>query len=281
MTSHQEAFAIVQNLAGELSKGQVDLPSLPVVVMRMRNELAESGFDVPRLAHLAATEPVLAGSILTMANSVACRRAGAETLDLKVAITRIGADKVQALAWRFAMRQLKQNSDLGACRELLEQEWSLGLRIAAASYLIAERSGEVNPDEALVVGLIHNVGRIYLLSRADAYPALFDSPEVLAELLDRWHVSIGQAIIESWRLPEVAVEAVANQAEEDDARHGSLTYVLRIALALASSAEPPAPEELEAVAQWRACRALKLEADDLAAIAAGHEATRLELGLTD
>lgn len=281
MTNNQEAFAIVQNLAAELSKGQVDLPSLPVVVMRMRNELAESGFDVPRLAHLAATEPVLAGSILTMANSVACRRSGSETLDLKVAITRIGADKVQALAWRFAMRQLKQNSDLGASRELLEQEWALGLRIAAACYLVAERSGQVNPDEALVVGLIHNVGRIYLLSRADDHPALFESPEVLAELLDMWHVSIGQAIVESWNLPEVAIEALVAQAEEDDTRHGALAYVLRIALALAAQSEAPTAEELQAVAQWRACRALKLEAEDLAKIAAGHEATRLELGLTD
>ncbi|NGP53869.1 HDOD domain-containing protein [Thioalkalivibrio sp. XN8] len=281
MTSHQEAFAIVQNLAGELSKGQVELPSLPVVVMRLRNELAQSGFDVPRLAHLAATEPVLAGSILTMANSVACRRAGSETLDLKIAITRIGADKVQALAWRFAMRQLKQNSDLGACRDLLEEEWSLGLRIAAACHLIAERSGDINPDEALVVGLIHNVGRIYLLSRADAHPALFESPAVLSELLDMWHVSIGQAIVESWHLPEVAVEAVAAQADEDDGRHGSLTYVLRIALALAASTEVPTPEELEAVAQWRACRTLKLDAGDLGAIAEGHETTRVELGLID
>ncbi len=281
MTNHQDAFAIVQKLAAELSSGQVELPSLPRAVVRLRNELAKPGFDVPRLAKLAATEPALAGSILTMANSVALRRAGSETLDLKVAIPRIGADKVQALALRFAMRQLKSSQDLGRARKLLEREWALGLRVAATCYMVAERSKDLNPDEALIIGLIHNVGRIYLLSRADEHPALFDSPQILMELVDSWHSSVAQAIVESWGLPEEAAEAVAVQAEEDGAPHGLLTYVLRIALALTGVLKAPSTESLDELAQWRSCRALKLSAADLAAIRDGHEATRLNLGLTD
>ena len=282
MTSHQDAFAIVQNLAAELSGGQVKLPSLPRAVVRLRNELAKPGFDVPRLAKLAATEPALAGAILRMANSVACRRAGSETLDLKVAIPRIGADKVQALALRFAVQQLQGSQQLGRAKSLLEREWALGLRVAATCYMVAERSKGVNPDEALIIGLVHNVGRIYLLSRADEHPRLFDSPQVLVELVDSWHPSVGQAIVESWDLPEEAAEAVAVQAEEDGLPHGLLSYVLRMALALTSqSKEALTPQVLEGLAQWRACRALKLSAADLAAIRDGHETTRLELGLTD
>lgn len=281
MTNHQEAFAIVQKLAAELSAGQVELPSLPRAVVRLRNELAKPGFDVPRLSKLAATEPALAGSILTMANSVALRRAGSETLDLKVAIPRIGADKVQALALRFAMRQLKSGQDLGRGRKLLEREWSLGLRVAATCHMVAERSKDINPDEALIIGLIHNVGRIYLLSRADEHPVLFDSPEILMDLVDSWHTSVAQAIVESWGLPEDAAEAVAAQTEEDGSPHGLLTYVLRIALALTATGAAPTGEALQAMAQWRSCRALKLAAADLAAIREGHEAARLNLGLTD
>lgn len=281
MNGYEESFAIVQNLAAELSAGNIELPSLPWVVVKIRNDLAQHGFDVPRLARLVVKEPALAGSVLNMANSVTYRRAGKETLDLKVAIPRIGGDRVQAMALRFAMRQLQQNVNLGPSKALLEKQWELGLRIAATSYLVAERSKQVNPDEALIVGLIHNVGRIYLLSRADAHPALFDSPESLMELVSNWHPQVGHAIVESWGLPEVAVEAVALQAEDDDIRRGPLTYVLRIALAVGELDDSPDPEQVEALAQWRACRALKLEARDIAAIAASQEATRLDLGLTD
>ncbi len=281
MNGYEEAFAIVQNLAAELSAGNLELPSLPVVVMQIRNDLAQHGFDVPRLARLVAKEPALASSVLNMANSVTYRRAGSETLDLKVAIPRIGGDRVQAMALRFAMRQLQQNVKLGRSKALLEKQWELGLRIAATCYLVAQSSGQVNPDEAMVVGLIHNVGRIYLLSRADAHPALFDSPESLMELVNNWHPQVGHAIVESWGLPEIAVEAVALQAEDDDIRRGPLTYVLRIALAVAELEPSAEPERTESLAQWRECRALKLSARDIAAIADNQEATRLDLGLTD
>jgi len=281
MNGYEEAFAIVQNLAAELSAGNLELPSLPLVVVQIRNDLAQHGFDVPRLARLVAKEPALASSVLNMANSVTYRRAGSETLDLKVAIPRIGGDRVQAMALRFAMRQLQQNVKLGRSKALLEKQWELGLRIAATCYLVAESSGQVNPDEAMVVGLIHNVGRIYLLSRADAHPALFDSPESLMELVDNWHPQVGHAIVETWGLPEIAVEAVALQAEDDDIRRGPLTYVLRIALAVAELEPSAEPAQTESLAQWRECRALKLSARDIAAIADNQEATRLDLGLTD
>jgi HD-like signal output (HDOD) protein len=281
MTAHQDAFVIVQKLAAELSSGEVQLPSLPRAVVRLRKELAKPGFDTTELASLAATEPALAGSILTMANSVACRRAGRETLDLKVAIPRIGADKVQALTMRFAVRQLQEDRDLGRSRALLEREWALGLRVAATCYMVAERSRQLNPDEGLIIGLIHNVGRIYLLSRADDHPTLFDSPEALMGLVNSWHASVGKAIVESWGLPDEAVEAVGAQSEEDSGPHRYLVDVLRVALALSEMAEPPAAEVLQRLAGGRSCRVLRLVEADLAAIWDGREATRLSLGLLD
>jgi HD-like signal output (HDOD) protein len=281
MAAHSEAFAIVQKLAAELSGGQVELPSLPQAIVRLRNELAKPGFDVQKLAQLAATEPALAGSILTMANSAACRRAGRETLELKVAIPRIGADKVQALAMRFAVRQLQGNRHLGRSKALLEREWAHGLRVAAICYMIAERSRQLNPDEAMIIGLIHNVGRIYLLSRADDYPTLFDSQEILMDLVNSWHASVAKAIVESWGLPAAAVEAVGVQSEEDSGPRGFMSDVLRLALALGEMTEQPTAEVFQQMASGRSCRGLRLAAADLAAIWEGHEETRLSLGLTD
>ncbi len=207
----QQAFSLVESLAQELSAKDLRLPSLPEVVVRIRNALANPDFHIDQLARIVGTEPALVGTILTMANSSAFRRTGKETTDLRVAISRVGAGMVQTAATTFALRQLRASAEFKAAEPLLAPEWQRTGRAAAAAYLVAQASGAVKPDEALVVGLIHNIGRIYLLSRAPQYPELFSSPDDLAELVDQWHAEVGKAIVESWSLPADVAEAVGRQ----------------------------------------------------------------------
>lgn len=281
MNSSSEAFALVKDLAAELSSGELRLPSLPRVVIRLRNELSNPEFDAARLAQLIASEPALAGSVLTMANSALFRRSGKETMDLQVAISRIGSGKVQMLAMRFALRQLRDSDTFKRIEHLLEPEWEASLNVATACYLLASASGEANPDEALILGLLHNIGRIYLFSRAETYPQLFASPNDLNQLADQWHTNVGRAIVESWKLPEAVVEAVARQEDEDDGPPcGVMTEHLIAGLGLAALESEPADEALAALSRRRPVRGLRLGPDKLAELAAARDSTRHSLGLT-
>lgn len=282
MTSNETAFELLQKFADELSGGDLQLPSLPRAVARLQEELTKPDFDVPKLATLAVTEPALAGSILNMANSAALRCSGTETLDLKVAIARIGADKVRALAMRFAMRQLNNQVTDPRSRRLLEHEWARSSSVATLCHLVAERSRAANPDEALVVGLVHNVGRIYLYSRVDRYPALFESSAALEGLVGSWHASAACAIIESWGLPAEAAEAVAQQEVPDDGqRFGQMTNVLRQSLALWHLGRSFSVDAVEALAADRSSRLLGLDAEALTIIVNSLANARRTLGLPD
>lgn len=300
--TQQQAFSLVQSLASELSDGDLRLPSLPEVAVRLRNALSTPDFSVDQLARLIGSEPALVGSILTMANSTAFRRSGKETTDLKVAISRIGAGMVQTAATAFALRQLRDSADFKRVEHLLAPEWRRAARTAAACYLVAQMSRVTKPDEALVVGLIHNIGRIYLYSRAPQYPSLFASKDELEELVAGWHANVGKAIVESWNLPEEVSEAVARQdgadtspvAEADDgdaadpdaraaaeaaARALTMTDVLTLAIAIAAVDNESLPDSLDTLAARPDCARLKLSRDQLAQIAAEREPLRQSLGL--
>ena len=86
------------------------------------------------------------------------------------------------------------------------------------------------------MGLIHNIGRIYLLSRAPTYPELFASPEAIAQTLGSWHSGVAKAIVEFWHLPPETALAVELQDEIDnDPDRHPMVAVLTVAIALRRS----------------------------------------------
>jgi len=284
MSEPQEhGFTLVSGLASELSKGEIKLPSLPEAVVGIRNALSQPDYTVDQLSRIITSEPTLVGTILTMANSVAFRRSGSETTDLKIAISRIGTGMVQTAATTFALRQLRESAEFQAVEHLLAPEWKRSGLTAAAAYLIAQKTRQAKPDEALIVGLIHNVGRIYLYSRAPKYPELFASKEDTEQLLSSWHAAVGKAIVEFWNLPDEAAEAVEHQDEIDDDPESArpvMASILTAAIAIAGIGAEPTPEETVALAQRPDFKRLSLREELIIKLAAERDTMRQELGLT-
>ena len=279
--SQEQGFSLVSGLAAELSGDKLKLPSLPEVVIRIRNALAQPEFTVEELARLITPEPALVGSILTMANSVAFKRSGNETSDIKIAISRIGAGMVQTAATTFALRQLKESEEFKGIEHLLEPEWRKSGQTAAAAYLVAQKFRKVKPDEALVVGLIHNIGRIYLYSRAPQYPELFASESDVETLLDSWHTSIAKAIVEYWNLPDEIALAVEQQDEISEAEECTpIVDVLTAGIAIRALADEPTPEEMESLANRFDFLRLGLGERRIAELVAEREDCRQQLGLS-
>lgn len=274
-----EAFSLVEELAAELSEGRLKLPSLPEAVIRLRNELSSPSFSVERVSRIIATEPVFVGAILRVANSPSFLRSGNETMSLNVAISRIGARRVQMVATLFALRQLRNNVAFQPVKRLVAPEWQRAAQTAAACYLIAELCGAAEPDEALIVGLIHNIGRIYLFSRTQRYPGLFACPADVDEIVARWHTSIGRAIVESWNLPEETAEAVERQHELDGGHRPAMLNVLTVAMALATLLDPPPADAIEALQRRSDSERLELTATQLEDVVARRESLRESFGL--
>jgi HD-like signal output (HDOD) protein len=97
----------------------------------------------------------------------------------------------------------------------------------------------INCDEALFAGVVHDIGRFYLLSRVAKYPELQGEPVELASLVDAWHPAVGHAILVSLGAPDAVSEAV-NRHEDDDVRvpPKDLCDVLNIANRVSHSPNP-------------------------------------------
>jgi HD-like signal output (HDOD) protein len=227
-------FSFVKGLAAELSQGQVELPSVPDIVIRLQQTLSDDNVTNEVVVRVVGSEPMLAGKLLTLANSVALNTSGRKIADLRTAVARVGFNIVRSAALSFAMEQLRKASEFRHLESQLDVLWKNSVQIAAMCHVIARRFSSLNGDTALLAGLMHNVGRIYILTRASKYPTLTADPLTFNSIVRDWHANVAKALLENWRVAEEIVEAVAGYEDLDREARGpvTLTDVLSLAMLL-------------------------------------------------
>lgn len=227
-------FGFVKALAAELSKGQVDLPSVPEVVVKLQRVLSDENASNDTVVLVVSSEPMLAAKLMTMANSAALNPSERKIADLRTAVARVGFNIVRSAALSFAVEQLRKSAEFQHLMPQLDALWKNSVQIAALSHVIARRFTSLNGDTALLAGLMHNVGRIYIMTRASQFPALIADPLTYNSITRDWHVNVARAVLENWRMPEEIVEAVAGHEDLDRELRGpvTLTDVLSLATQL-------------------------------------------------
>jgi len=238
---HAQAFEFVTVLAAELSSGKIDLPSFPDVAMRVRRALGDDKTTVEQIVRIVGSEPALAARLLKMANSAALNRSGKQVTDLRTAIARMGYNMVRSAAISFAMAQIRASAGLKGLEKPLHELWRTSTYVAAFCYVLAKNHSRRNPDEAFLAGLLHGVGRLYILTRTPQFPQLLGDPESLADTMRDWHSEVAKAILENWDMSEELIQAVTDQ--DDIAREhpdpADLSDILIVAALMTTYVDHP------------------------------------------
>jgi HD-like signal output (HDOD) protein len=241
-SQHALAFEFVAALAAELSSRKIDLPSFPDVAIRVRRALGDEKTTIDQIVRIVGSEPALAARLLKMSNSAALNRSGRQVLELRTAIARMGYNMVRSAAISFAMAQIRASSGLKGLEKPLEELWRVSTYVAAFCYVLGKNHTSRNPDEAFLAGLLHGVGRLYILTRTPRFPALLGDAAALDEIMRNWHANIAKAVLENWELNEELVQAVAEQDDSGRAHDGpaDLTDILICANMMAAYIDHPA-----------------------------------------
>ncbi len=251
-------FTFVNTLATDISTGEFKLPSWLEIVVQIKRVLESGHCPVEQLVRLIGSEPVLAARLLKDLNSDLLH--GRELIkDLRTAVNRLGCNTAQSVAIALATEQSSHGRVLRPLKPYLAELWQHSVQVAAIAYILAKQYTKISPDEAHLAGLLHDVGKLYVLMRIQDNPVLFDNERALQEIMDAWHTTIGAAIIESWKFSEELAAAVRDHELYDleGVRTPNLTDVVSVANLLANqqNAEPRNQVDLKKIP---ACRRLRL-----------------------
>jgi HD-like signal output (HDOD) protein len=153
----------------------------------------------------------------------------------------MGYNMVRSASMSFAMAQIRKTNQLEAAQPYLEGLWERSTLVASIAYVLARRCTKINPDEALLTGILHGIGKLYVLTRVADHPELFHSKSTLEEIIRDWHAQIGRSILEHWGFSEDLVAAVGDQddPDRDGVAIADLGDVLAVAILMASFDSDP------------------------------------------
>jgi HD-like signal output (HDOD) protein len=264
-----EVTRLVEALTVELAAEKIDLPSFPDVATRVRRALTNDEVDVEQVVKIVSSEPALAARLMQLANSAALNPGNRRLTDLRTAVSRIGFNMARSAAIAFAMSQLRRAEAYKGVAVPLAELWEHSTHVAAMSHVVAKRFTRLNSDMAMLGGLLQDVGKLYLLTRAVRYPNVLADAGSYQRLVAEWHARLARAILHNWELPEDLITAVCNADDMQREHEGltDLTDVLAVSNALASLGADPLPGQMLFL-DMPAARRMKLDAAACSAVLA-------------
>lgn len=227
------------------------LPAMPQVLLKLLALCRSDSAAIADYADLVAKDAGMAGRILSVANSSAFHR-GNQRIGLEQSLMMLGVDTIKTLVIGESVAQVF-NVFSQRCAADLNDFWWHSLTTAVMARELATRLSYVHAEEAYLAGLLHDVGRLALLSTAPKeYGKHFKAPdddslcEIEKSSLHITHTEAGAWMIERWRLDSFLADSVLyhhEPARQLEAAHPLVRIVLLANRLALENPESPAVAE--------------------------------------
>ncbi len=226
----QKIEQFTQQVQDAVATEQLLLPSLPEVALKVRDACEQDETSAQNIADLISQDPALCVRLLQVANSSLYRTRTA-TDNLNMAITRLGLKLVKDLIMSLALKQLYRASS-AIMQEHFNELWLASAKTAAISRLLASNIEGINPEQAMLAGLTHNIGALPILMLAENDEDLFDDTVSLCKIVRKMQGDVGAYIFKAWHFPDYMSDVAKNCYQFERQHEGSPDYIDVVQVAL-------------------------------------------------
>jgi len=202
VTMQQSIIEIFEYLATK----DIQLPIFDRTSLLIQDEMAKDEPDTQAIESLIVKDQTLTGQVLKVANS-SFYKGLAEITTVRNAIVRLGIKEVSNIVTLVVHRgYFKSQNPL--LRQRMNALWQHSVACAMGAKWLAEKGGfDVPPSEAFFAGLLHDVGKLFIITVLEKLKKAKDlqclpSEALMDEILTTLHGKHGYAIMHNWNLPE-------------------------------------------------------------------------------
>ena len=189
--------------------GKLVLPSLPDIAFKLKDAMRKDiGIDeVVKILHI---DPPIVTKLIQVASSP-LYDTGTPVSNCHEAISRIGLDATRNLVMSISLKQLFNCKDRNLIKNM-QVLWKNSLYVSSLSFVLAQECGGVKPEDAMLAGLIADIGAIPLLNFAEQFPDEYRSFEELESSLPFLRAPVGSLVLHTLGFSE-QLSQIPRQAE--------------------------------------------------------------------
>jgi HD-like signal output (HDOD) protein len=203
MEAQSSLVGMIENYAGA---DKIKLPAFNAIALRIQKEVAQEAPDSRLVERLIISDQSLTGEVLRVSNS-SFYRGLAQVVTVRDAIIRLGTKEVSNIVTLVAL-QHNFESQNPVVNQIMKKLWGHSVASAiGASWLAKQTGNEGLSHEAFIAGLLHDVGKLYVLKVMDGMVAAGDiegapSDRVMDEVMTGLHTEHGFSLMRQWNLPD-------------------------------------------------------------------------------
>lgn len=216
------AEKVQQDLIQAIENDDLVLPTLPEVALRVREAAEDPNIGIPELSKVIGNDAALSARIIKVVNSPLLRTSK-EITDLQMAVGRLGVNYTCNLATGLAMEQMFQATTDVVDRKMREV-WKKSTEIAGICHVLCKHYSRLQPDQATLAGLVHQIGILPILTYAEEHNELLADAISLNHVIEKIHPIIGEKILRTWDFHE-ALAVVPGQHLDFTRNSPTVDYV--------------------------------------------------------
>ena len=209
---------IVDELSREMERNEFVLPAMPAWAANVLRLLDNIALSAGKVASAVTPDPAFVALLLKTANG-AFYASMPKVDNINIAVARVGYEKLRNLVISISIAELSI-IEKPALKKHLAKFRDHGREVAAICYVLAKSQQHLTQDQAMLAGLIHDIGKLPLLLYMEGKNLPVDG-EAITTVMPKYSALVGERLLKRWKFPPDLVEVP--RAHEDIHRNTAST----------------------------------------------------------
>jgi HD-like signal output (HDOD) protein len=196
---------LTYDIYNALAENKLKLPSLPDIAIQVSKAVRQDSCNANNIAKIIQNEPVIIAKLLHTANSALY----GGTVKIKTpsnAIARLGLGTTKKLVVTFCILDIYK-TNVSLLKTEMQKLREKSIQVAAISAVISHKLNLFDPEEALLAGLMHNIGSVAILDHIRKCKDLVHTKKDIFDAIRLLQAEISAMILRKWEMDDSLIQA--------------------------------------------------------------------------